>query len=183
MSKSGYTTTSVRASVPDIGPSLPTVTVPLLFLAVAAGLCLLVLTSRSLVAIGLLLALLGILASNQMSTWLLLLMLGLSQLWRNPSATDVVYYLLLAGVHLLHVLSSLARLLPWNGRMQVVTIARLLRRYVVVQAVAQSVAAGALFAFARAHGGVAGLSIVAAGMLCVVAAALGRWRHPSEPAQ
>lgn len=180
--RSGGYTTSVRASIPHIGPSIPTATVPLLFLAVAAGLCLLVLTSPSLLAIGVLLALLGTLASNQMSTWLLLLVLGLSQLWRDSSVTDVVYYVLLAGVHLLHVLSSLARLLPWNGRMQVSTLARPLRRYLFTQVVLQPVAAGTLLAFSRGPGRVTGLSIVAAGMLCVVAVALGRWRRPSEPA-
>lgn len=180
--RSGGYTTRVRASVPDIGPSLPTVTVPLLFLAVAAALCLLVLTSPSLVALGLLLALLGTLAPNQVPTWWLLLMLGLSQLWRNPLATDVVYHLLLAGVHLLQVLSSFARLLPWNGRMQVGTFARPLRRYVLVQAVVQPLAAGALLAFGRGPGRVTGLSIVAALLLCVVAVALGLGKRPSESA-
>ena len=176
--RSGGYTTRARASVLDIGLSLPTVTVPLLFLTVAAALCLLVLTSPSLVAIGLLLALLGTLTSNPVSTWLLLLMLGLSQLWRDPLATNVVYYLLLAGVHLLHVLSNLARLLPWNGRMQVGTFARPLRRYVLVQAAVQSVAAGAHLAFGRGTGGVTGLSIVAALLLGVVAVALGRSTSP-----
>lgn len=180
--RSGGYTTRARASVPDIGPSIPTATVPLLFLAASAGLCLLALASPSLVAIGFLLALLGTVASNQMSTWLLLLMLSLSQLWRDPLATDVVYYLLLAGVHLLHVLSSLSRLLPWNGRMQVGTLARPLRRYLFVQAVVQPVAVGALIAFGRGSGGVTGLSIVAALLLCVVAVELGVGKRPSESA-
>ena len=179
---SGGNTTRARASVPEIGPSLLTATVPLLFLIVAAGLCLLVLTSPLLVAIGVLLALLGTLAPNQVSTWLLLLMLGLSQLWRDPLAPDLVYYLLVAGVHLLLVLSSLARLLPWNGRMQVGVFARPLRRYVIVQAVVQPAAAGALLAFGRGPGRVTGLSIVAAGLLCVVAVTLGLWRRAGESA-
>lgn len=179
MSSGGHTT-RLRASVPDIGASVPTATVPLLFLAIAAGLCLLVLPSPSLVAIGLLLALIGTLASNQMSTWLLLLMLSLSQLWRDPLATDVAYYLLLAGVHLLHVLSSLVRLLPWNGRMQVGAFARPLKRYVLVQAAVQPVAAGVLLAFGREPGSVTGLSLVAALLLCVVAVALGVGKRPSE---
>jgi hypothetical protein len=178
--RSGGYTTRVRASVPNIGPSIPTATVPLLFLTVAAGLCLLMLPSPSLVALGLLLALLGTLASNQVSTWLLLLMLGLSQLWRDPLATDVGYYLLLAGLHLLYVLSGLARLLPWDARMQVGTFARPLRRYVLVQAVVQPVAAGALIAFGGGPGGVTGMSMVAALLLCVIAVALGLRKRPSK---
>ncbi len=180
--RSGGYVTHARASVPDIGASLPTATVPLLFLTVAAALCLLVLTSPSLLAIGLLLAMLGTFAPNQVPAWWLLLLLGLSQIWRKPSATDVVYYLLLAGVHLLHVLSSIARVLPWNGRLQVRTIVRPLRRYVLVQAVVQPVAGGALLAFDRGPGGVTGLSILAAGILCTVAVVLGRTRRPSQPA-
>lgn len=177
----GYTT-RVRASVPDIGPSVPTAAVPLLHLAVAAGLCLLALPSPSLVAIGLLLALLETVAPNHVPAWLLLLTLGLSQLWRHPSATDVVYYLLLAAVHLLHVLSGLARLLPWRGRMQVSAFAPPLRRYLLVQAVVQPVAAGALIAFGRGPGGVTGLSIAAALLLCAVAVALGVGQRLSESA-
>lgn len=179
MKSSGHTTRA-RASVPDIGPSLPTATVPLLFLAVAATLCLLVLTSPPLVAIGLLLALLGTVAPDHVPSWWVLLLLGLSQLWREPLATDVVYYVLLAGVHLLYVLSGLARLLPWNGRMQVGTIVRPLRRYVLVQAVVQPVAAGALLAFDREPGGVTGLSLVAALLLCVVVVVLGLGKRSSE---
>jgi hypothetical protein len=152
----------------------------LLFLTIAAALCFLVLTSPSLVAIGLLLALLGTLAPNQVPSWWLLLLLGLSQLWRDPLATDVSFYLLLAGVHLLFVLSSLARLLPWNGRMQLDTLARPLKRYVLVQAVAQPVAAGALLAFGGGSGGVTGMSMVAALLLCALAVALGFSKRPSR---
>jgi hypothetical protein len=178
--RSGGYTTRVRASVPDIGPSIPTAVLPLLFSVVAAGLCLLVLPSASLVAVGLLLAVLGTVAPKQVPAWLLVLMLGLSQLWRDPLATDVVYYLLLAGMHLLHVLSSLARLLPWNGRMQVRTLARPLRRYLFVQGIVQPVAAGALIAFGRGSGGITGLSLVSAALLCVVAVALRVGKRPSE---
>lgn len=180
--RSGGYTIQARASVPDIGTSLPTAAVPLLFLTVATALCLIVLTSPSLVAIGLLLALLGTLAPSRVPSLWLLLLLGLSQLWRDPLATDVVVYLLLAGVHLLHVLSSLARLLPWNGRMQVGALARPLRRYVLVQAVVQPVAAGALLAFGGGPGGVTGLSMVAALLLCVLAVSLGLRQRPSQSA-
>lgn len=178
--RSGGYTTRARASVPDIGPSVPTATVPLLFLTIAAALCFLVLTSPSLVAIGLLLALLGTFAPSQVPSWWLLLLLGLSQLWRDSLATDVVFYLLLAGLHLLFVLNSLARLLPWNGRMQLGTFARPLRRYVFVQAVVQPVAAGALLAFGGGPGGVTGMSMVAALLLCVLAVALGFSKRPSK---
>lgn len=170
----GVPTPQARTSVPDIGPSMSTATLHLLFFAVGAGLCLLVLESPLWLAIGLLLAIAGTLMPSLVPTWWLMLLLGLSQLGREPSVSDVAYYVLLAGVHLLHVLGSLTRLLPWDGRMQLVALAPSLRRFVFVQAVAQPVAAGALFAFVGAPGTVPGLSILAAAVLCVTAAVLTR---------
>jgi hypothetical protein len=165
-------TTVMRVSNPSSGPSVPTATLRLAFLAVAAGLCMLVLDSHFWLGIGLLVAIAATLVPQVVSPVWLLLMLGLSQLWRAPSTSDVVFYLLLAGVHLLHVLSSLARLLPWRGRIQVVALVRPLKRFVLVQAVSQIVAAGALFTFAGARGAATGLSILAAALLGVVAAVL-----------
>lgn len=176
---SGVPTTHARASVPDIGASMPTATLHLLFFAIGAGLCLLVLESPLWLAIGLLLAIAGTLVPNLIPTWWLMLVLGLSQLGREPSVSDLAYYVLLAGVHLLHVLGSLTRLLPWDGRMQVVALAPSLRRFVFVQAIAQPVAVGALFAFVGAPGTVPGLSILAAAVLGIVAAILARGMRPA----
>lgn len=172
--------TRLRVAIPHIGPSLPTAALPLLFLSVAAALCLLVLSHPAFLALGLLLALLAVLAPSHVPSWWLLLLLGLSQFWREPSATDAVYYLLLAGLHLLHLLGSLARQLPWNGRIQVGVLAGPLRRYLLVQAVVQPVTASALVAFGSGPGGVAGLSLVAALLLCVLAVALGTGRRPAD---
>ncbi len=170
----GASTPHAHTSVPDIGPSVPTATLHLLIFAVGAGLCLLVLESPLWLAIGLLLAVAGTLVPNLVSRWWLLLVLGLSPLGREPAVSDLAFYALLAGVHLLHVLGSLTRLLPWDGRMQVVALAPSLRRFVVVQAVVQPVGAGALFAFSGRPGTVTWLSIVAAAVLGVTAALLTR---------
>lgn len=176
----GLPTSRARASVPEIGWWVPTATLRLLFLAVASGLCLLVLDSPFWTTIALTLAVAGTIAPNLVPTWWLVLLLGLSQLWREPSVTDFAYYALLAGVHLLHVLGGLARLLPWGGRLQVGALTLPLRRFVIVQAVAQPAAAGALFAFSGVRGTVAGLSIVAALMLAIVAVVFARGLRQSE---
>ena len=173
-------TIRARASVPAIGLWVPTATLHLAFLAVAAGLCLLVLESPFWRAVGLLLAVAGTLVPNRVPTGWLLLVLGLSQFWREPSVTDIVFYLLLAGVHLLHVLGSFARLLPWHGRIQVVAFVRPLQRFVFVQAAAQAVAVGALLAFGGGRGTVSGLSILAAAVLGIVAAVLARGLRHGE---
>ena len=170
----GVPALQARTSVPDIGPSVPTATLHYLFFAAGAGLCLLVLDSPLWLAIGLLLAIAGTLVPNRVPTWWLMLLLGLSRLGREPSVIDAAYYVLIAGVHLLHVLGSLTRLLPWDGRMQVVVLAPSHRRFVLVQVVVQPVAFGALFAFGGDSWTITWLSIVAAAVLGIVAAVLFR---------
>lgn len=167
-------TTFARASAPSIGAWVPTAAIHIAFLVVAIGLCVLVLDSVFWRGVGLLIALVATLAPHVVAPWWLLFVLGLSQLWRTPSATDVAFYVLLAGVHLLHVLGGIARLLPWNGRIQVAALVRPLRRFALIQAVSQVVAVGALMAFSGGRGTMSGLSILAAAMLGVVAVVLAR---------
>jgi uncharacterized protein YybS (DUF2232 family) len=112
-------TRRVQAVHPEIGRWVPTAVLHWLVLAVAAALCLLVLDPPLWCAVGLTLAVVGTVVPRRVPLWWLLLLLGLSQLGREPSVTDVTFYLLLAGVHLLFVLGGLARLVPWEGRMQV----------------------------------------------------------------
>lgn len=170
----GMHTARTRASVPTIGPWVPTATVHLAFLAVAIGLCLLVLEAPFWLGGGLLLAVAGTFVPNLVPRWCVIFLLGLSQWWREPSVTDVVFYLLLAGVHLLHVIGSLAGQVPWHGRMQTMAFVRPLQRFVLVQVVVQTVAVGALLAFGSGHGTLPGLSIFSAAVLGVVAALLAR---------
>lgn len=93
---------------------------------------------------------------------------------RAATVADVSFYLLLAAVHLLHVLRSVAALLPWHGRMQVAALRRPLQRFVCVQAIVQPVAFSALFTFCGAQGTVRGLSIFSAAVLGVMAVVLAR---------
>jgi hypothetical protein len=174
----GIRETRPPASVPAIGPWVPTATLHVMFFAVAAGLCFLVIAPRFWLVIGLLLSAAVTLVPNWVPTWWLLLVLALSQFWREPSVTDLAFYLLLAGVHLLHALGGLARLLPWRGRMQVGALVRPLRRFVLVQAAAQGAAACTLLAFGGGPGAVRGLSILAAAALGVVTAMLARRLRP-----
>jgi hypothetical protein len=170
----GIRETRPAASAPEIGPCVPTATLHVMFFAVAAGLCLLVLSPGFWLAVGLLLSAAVTLVPEWVPRWWLLLVLALSQLWREPSVTDLAFYLLLAGVHLLHLLGGLARLLPWRGRMQVGALVRPLQRFVLVQAAVQGAAAGALLAFGGGPGTVRGMSILAAAALGIVTAMLAR---------
>ena len=177
----GIRGTPPPASVPAIGPWVPTATLHVMFFAVAAGMCLLVLAPGFWLGVALILSAAVTLVPNWVPRWWLLLVLALSQFWREPSVTDLAFYLLLAGVHLLHVLGGLARLLPWMGRMQVSALVRPLQRFVLVQAAAQGTAACALLVFGGGPGTVGGLSILAAAVLGVVTAMLARRLRQAPP--
>lgn len=159
---------------PAIGRSVPTALLPAAYLAVAAALSLLMLDVPVWRAVAMLLAVGRIAVPSVIAPWWPLLAFGVSQLWREPSATDPRFYLLLGGIHLLHVLGSLASVLPWHGRMQVVALVRPLRRFVLVQALVQPVAVTALLLFGRERGTVTGLSVLSAVLVGMVAAVLAR---------
>lgn len=167
-------TTRARASIPAMGASVPSAVLHLAFFVAAVALCALVLREPFLLVTGLLFAVTGAFLSNLVPRWCVLLMLGLGQLWREASATDVVFYALLAGVHFLHILSGMVRHMPWDGRVQLVALVRPLQRFVLVQLVVQTVAVGALLAVEGNGASLPGLSIVAAALLGVVAAILAR---------
>lgn len=170
----GLHPTSLRGAVPSIGPSVPTAIVHVVFLAVATALCVLVLDAPFWRGIGLLLAIAGTFIPNLVPRWWVILVLGVCQFWREPSVTDPTFYLLLAGVHLLHIIDSLCRQMPWNARVQTAAFVRPLQRFVSVQLLVQAVAVGALMAFSERRGTVPGLSILSVALLGVVGVVLVR---------
>lgn len=93
---------------------------------------------------------------------------------RAATVSDLTFYLLLAGVHLLHLLRGVAALVPWHGRLQVSALRRPFQRFLCVQSVVQPVACGALFTFGGGHGTVRGLSLLSAAVLAVVASVFAR---------
>lgn len=164
---------------PVIGWWVPAVTLHVMFFGVACVLSLLVLAPPLWLAGGLLLAAGAVLVPRVVPAWWLLLVLGVSQFWREPSAANGVYYFLLAGMHLLHVLGALVRVVKWDGRIQVVALVRPLQRFVLIQAVMQPLALGSLLAFSE-RGTVRGLSIIAAAALAALALVLARTLHQAR---
>ncbi|TNM64227.1 hypothetical protein FHN55_14710 [Streptomyces sp. NP160] len=75
------------------------------------------------------------------------------------------FFAALAGVHLLHVLTALARVLPWRARLQLRVLARPLGRFAVVQAGAQAVAGALLVLLPGPGGGLAGAPVPVVGVL------------------
>ena len=159
-------------NAPAIGWWLPTAALRVAFAVVAAVLCALVLAPPFWRAVGLALAVGGLLAPTRVPAWWLVLLFALGQLGRDPVMWDVTFHLLLAGVPLLHLLGSLAREAPWVGRLQVAVLARPLRRWLTVQLGVQPVAVVAFGLLPAGAGTVSGLPVLAAVALGVVAVAL-----------
>lgn len=112
------------------------------------------------------------------AAWLLMLMLGISVLSRVPSPADPRIYLLIAGIHLLHLIASYTRVVPVRGWIQVRALVSPLRRYLLVQLPAQAVALLTLAVFAPkigehrvaipALGIVAGIALVGLALVLIV---------------
>jgi hypothetical protein len=95
-------------------------------------------------AIAVALALLGALLPASCGTWFAAGVIALAQLAHPAIAADPRPYLMVAVVHLLHVLGGLAIALPAAGTLQRSALILPARRWLVIQVVAQPVLAAAL---------------------------------------
>jgi hypothetical protein len=141
-------------------------------LAVAVLLCSVTLHGPLWLAMGWTLAVASTFAPNRVAGWWLLLLLGGSQFVRLPSATDPSFYALLAGIPMLHLLGRVSRLISWRGRIELLALARPLKRYVTLQGVLQPVSFSVMRASADSRGTVIGLTLLAALILSGIAALL-----------
>jgi hypothetical protein len=99
-----------------------------------------------------------------LTAWALLLLLGASQVLAQPSPHDGRFFLLLAGLHLLHVIAAQTLALPWRGRVQLAVLRRPLLRFVAIQAPVQAVAVAALTLLAPRPDGGASIVLPAVGV-------------------
>lgn len=162
---------------PDVGPSVPAAV-----LRAAAGAVAGALVAQTFagpwslpVAVGVLLAL----WPTPAAVVALVLVIAGAQVLRPLAPVQPGFFVLLAGVHLLHVLTALARVLPWRARVQLVALARPLGRFALVQAGAQLVALVLLVAVPGPRGGLVGaplpvLGVVGGAVLLVLVLVLVR---------
>lgn len=102
--------------------------------------------------IGIPLALVAAWSPEYLLGWLLIVFLALGELGR-PTSLSWQLLVLIAGVHLLHVLASLALGLPWRSWVAPGLLARPLLRFLAVQIPVQLLAVAALLLLApNAHG-------------------------------
>jgi hypothetical protein len=118
---------------------MPGVLVRIALALLGVGLTLVVFGASGWLAVGIVLALLAAYAPETLLAWLMIVFLVIGQLARQPS-WSWQFLVLLAGLHLLHVLATMAIELPWKGWLQPAVFSAPLRRFVVIQIPSQLLA-------------------------------------------
>jgi len=147
---------------PRVGPG-----VPVAVLAAAAGLLAAGLVAASLPVPWLLAALVAVLVALRPAPALvvgLVLVVAALQALQPLAPLHPRSFALLAGVHLLVVLTALVRALPRRGWVQLTALGRPLGRYALVQAGAQLLAVVVLVPSSGPGGGLGGLVVPGAGV-------------------
>ena len=129
--------------MPRIGVSMPGWIVRTVFAVVGCGLTV-VCYQPPLWIVGAGLTGWAVVAPRRLVAWLLLPFLAASQLTRHPAPLNWRFMMLLAGLHLLHVLAAQIRQLPWRITVQLAAFTQPLVRFVAIQVPVQLVAIAVL---------------------------------------
>lgn len=138
--------------VPAADARIPAIAVRIMLVLVGALLSLLVYGTGGWLAVAIVLVLLAAWQPEYLLTWVLIVFLALGQL-DHRAALSWQLLALLAGVHLLHLLASLALMLPWHAWVQPAVLARPLLRFIAIEVPVQLVAVVLLLLLApNGHG-------------------------------
>jgi hypothetical protein len=167
------------ADLPARAP-IPGAAARVALVAVAVALALLVYGPRGWFYVGVLLALLAAAVPDYLLGWLLIVFLALGELGHRVTL-DWRILVLIAGVHLLHVLAGLSYVVPWRSWLSPAALRAPLRRFLAIQLPCQLTAVAALGLLAPAAGGHRPLTLgvfalAGAGALALLALLLLRGR-------
>jgi hypothetical protein len=170
------------SDLPAADARIPALAVRLVLVLVGALLTLAVYGAGGWFALGILLVLLAAWQPGYLLTWPLIVFLAVGELDHRATLSWRVL-VLLAGVHLLQILASLALMLPWRAWVQSAVLTRPLLRFVAIQIPVQLLAVAALLLLApNAHGQrpltVPEFTVIGAAALAGLAVLLLR-RHPA----
>ena len=140
------------AELPSARAHVPGLTVRLVLAAVGTLLALLVLGTGGWAVVGVALALGAAAIPGYLLAWVLILMLAVGELHHSASLRWQLL-VLIAGLHLLHVLAILTLELPWRSWVQPAVFRGPLLRLAAIQLPVQGVAVLALALLAPGHGG------------------------------
>ena len=147
---------------------VPAVLVRVAVAVVGALLSLVVYGTTGWLAVGILFSLLAAWAPEYLLSWLLIVFLALGELGRH-AALSWRLLVLLAGVHLLHVLATLTLGLPWRSWVQPSVFTRPLLRFIAIQVPVQLLAAVSLLLLAPNDRGHRPLTVAAFSVIGAIA--------------
>lgn len=156
-------------TTPRIGWRVPGWTARLAVALVGGSLCVFQLSFGFFFVVALVLVALSVAFPATPSAWAVMVLLGASVLVRTPSPEDPRIYLLIAGVHLLHLLASYAAVIPPRSWVQLRAFASPLRRFIFIQVPAQLAAGVALYAFSPRFDGAPGAVVPVLGAIAAAA--------------
>lgn len=151
---------SPPADVPAADARIPAVTVRVAFALTGALVALVDYGPSGWLAFGIALSIAAAAVPETLIAWVVILFLAAGQLARRADLTWR-FLVLLAGLHLLHVLASLALELPWRSWIQPAVFVAPLRRFVLIQVPTQLLAVVALLLLAPSHNGHRPLTVAA----------------------
>ncbi|MCE4024490.1 hypothetical protein LXM50_00730 [Microbacterium sp. Au-Mic1] len=126
-------------------------------------------------------SLVSVLAPRSMGSWIGIACMAVGMVLTEPSAARTALAILL--IHAAHVLAAWAWAVPWRSRIRPAVLLPGVRRLLLIQAIAQSVAALMLLAVPPLHGpGFAWLAPLGAAVLTGVSAAVLRVSWGPGPA-
>ena len=148
---------NLRELLPPADLPAPGARIPALALRAAAAtvgilLTLLVYRAPGFLVLGIVFSLLAAWAPAYLLSWVMIVFLGLGQLGR-PATLSWQLLVLLAGLHLLHLLGMLSLALPWRSWMQPRALRAPLLRFLAIQVPVQLLAVGLMLLLApNSHG-------------------------------
>jgi hypothetical protein len=155
---------SPPTDMPAVGARIPGVAVRAAFAITGAVLALVDYGPNGWLAFGIVLSVAAAVAPETLIGWLVILFLMAGQLARHADLTWR-FLVLLAGLHLLHVLASLALGLPWRSWIQPTVFVAPLRRFLLIQIPTQLFAVVALLLLAPSHDGHRPLTVAASAVV------------------
>jgi hypothetical protein len=171
--------------LPAVGARIPGVAVRVVFVIAGVLLSLVDYGLTGWLAVGIVLSAAAAWSPQYLLGWVLILFLAVGRL-AHHAGLSWRFLVLLAGLHLLHVLAMLALELPWRSRVQPAVFVAPLRRFLVIQVPTQLLAVLALLLLAPSPDGhrpltVAGFAVVGAVALAGLALLLTGPRLDGRP--
>lgn len=169
----------------NVGARVPAIAVRALIVIAGVLLSLVGYGPTGWLVVGIVLSIAAACSPQHLFGWVLILFLAAGRLAHRPGL-GWQFLVLLAGLHLLHVLAMLALELPWRSWVQTAVFVAPLRRFLVIQVPTQLLAVLALLLLAPSSNGhrpltVAGFAVVGAMALAGLALLLTGLRLDEGP--